>query len=118
VKRLVVIRDELLRDSVDARTVAAELGEFAQDTDAFEWNAIDWTAPERKRPLLWLENARYVIEHNARALEQTEQRVRDALVADSSVIGVAANLRIQRQLAVFTLVALVVAVASLIVSLT
>lgn len=118
-KRLRTIRDEFLTDATDARLAAAELARFAEDERRFEWNACDWKSsdnlPRATRDRL-LENLRLTMQDNAGALVGAEARLRDALIVDSSVVGALASLRLNRWILLITLVALVIAIASLVVA--
>jgi len=117
-KRLKTIRDEFLRDAVDARIASAELERYAADERRFEWNALDWRpSDDFQRDDRLLENLRRVMSDNADALSGAEARLRDSLIVDSTVAGTLANLRLQSRLLLIGLAALLIAVASLFVAL-
>ena len=118
-RRLRTIKDELLTDATDARLAAAELERFAEDEERFKWNACDWELgkdfPGNERIQL-LESFRLTVQENAAALTGVEERLRDALIVESSVVGTRAGLRINWWMMLITLVALLIAIASLIVA--
>jgi hypothetical protein len=107
-RRLGTIRDEFLRDASDARDAAVELERFADDPRRFKQFACEWQGsdaiPRREKEEL-LDNLREIVQLNAATLIGTEQRLRDLIVVDSTVVGTRAGLRL-------ALVALVVALAS------
>lgn len=117
IRRLKHVRDELLRDSLDARTVAAEVKRFASDSWAFERHALSWQSSRSTRNEGLLAALRGAIRTNAKAVESSEQLLREALLAESSIIGTLADLRIQRGLWLIGILALAIALVSLFVTL-
>jgi len=116
-RRLQKVRDEFLRDALDARVAAAELEQYAEDESRFEWNACEWkSSDDRLREERLLENLRLHIGENASALSGAEARLRDGLMVDSSVVGARASLRLNWWMLLITLVALLIALASLVVA--
>jgi len=119
-KRLSVVRDEFLRDALDARVVAAELERYADDERRFEWNACDWKTSEdlrREEPERLLGNLRFMMSESAAALTAAETRLRDGLSVDSAVIGARATLRLTWWVLLIGLAALLVALGSLFIAL-
>jgi hypothetical protein len=116
-KHLQTIRDEFLQDALDARDAAVELERYADDERRFEWNACEWKASDDRRGQeRLLENLRLTVKDNAAALAGAEARLRDGLIVDSSVVGTRAGLRLNWWMLLITLVALVLAIVSLIVA--
>jgi len=109
-KRLSTVKDEFLRDALDARDAAVELERFADDEQRFARHACEWKGGhERFADDDLLENLRVTLKDNAAALTGAEARLRDGLMVDSSVVGTRAGLRIN-------LMALVIAIASLLIA--
>jgi hypothetical protein len=118
-RRLKRIRRNLLRDSLDARICAEELRAFADRKHEFEWGATrfvfeDFTA--RSQEVLLLDELRASVRTSAMVVSATESRLREALVADGTMMSAQANLRLQRQLSFMNVLVLLIAVASLVVS--
>lgn len=109
-RRLKTIRDEFLRDALDARDAAVELERYADDERRFEWNACEWKSnDDRVREDELLANLREAVRDHAAGLIGAEARLRDGLMVDSSVVGTRAGLQIN-------LVALLIAIASLLIA--
>jgi hypothetical protein len=119
-RRLRTVRDEFLRDALDARVVAAELERYADEKRSFEWNACDWKPSEDlegREDERFLENLRFRVSENAAALTAAEARLRDGLHIDSSVIGARATVRLTWWVLVVAAATLAVAVVALLVAL-
>ncbi|HEY2353793.1 MAG TPA: hypothetical protein VGH79_02695 [Gaiellaceae bacterium] len=117
VGRLKKIGREFLRDSLDARTAATELRQLASDEKWFKRDAAEWigVGPWAERDLL--ESFRRGMRQNAAALISLEERVREGLLVETTILAALSNLRVQRWLLVFTVLAVVAAAVSLYVTL-
>lgn len=109
-RRLKRIGAEFLRDSLESRTVAAELGEYARDSqrfarDASEWHGVDALADRRMLDVWQRELVR-----RSEVLTATEDRLGASLMVESNLLSAIAGLRVQ-------FILLVVGIASLILSL-
>ena len=109
------IGDDYLRNSLEARTIAAELEVYARSKvrlhrNAAEWQGVDELAGD------FLENIRHGIRQLCRDLLSTEERVRDGLVIQSTLISAVANLRVQRLLILLTVLTVAVGVVAIFVA--
>jgi hypothetical protein len=111
--RLKKIGREFLRDSLDARTAAAELKRFAADRQWFTHDAAEWTGIGRLSDRDLLQSFREGIRANANAVLSAEERLRDGLLVESTILSAVANLRVQRWVLGLTALALVAAAVSL-----
>lgn len=115
-RRLTRIGHEFLRDSLDARTSAAELRQYASNQRAFEWNAAEWKGEGRFAEERLLARLSETIRANAKALLASEQRLRDSLLVESTILTALANLRVQRWVVALSALAAAVAIVSLWIS--
>jgi hypothetical protein len=103
-RRLKRIGEEFLRDSLEARTIAAELHAYAQDERQFTWNASEWHGLERFEDESLNDDMRHGLLRSTEALLASEARLRDGLVVNATMMAAVANLRLQRWVIVLTII--------------
>jgi hypothetical protein len=105
------IHNEFLRDSLDSRTAAAELRAYATRRRHAITLSADWQQTGKFEDQKLDAHDRYSLRVYARVLAESEQRLRDALIAETNLISAIANLRTQRRVGVGAIVVTVVAAA-------
>ena len=111
--RLKRIGEEFLRDSLDARTAAAELKRFSASDRDFRREAAEWKGVGQFGDRDLLGSFRDAIRANAGALLSSEERLRDSLLVETTMVSTIANLRVQRWLLIVTVLAAIAASVSL-----
>jgi hypothetical protein len=103
-RRMAFVRHKLA-DAADARSLSEELSTASEDRASAHWNVMIDFKPEdpgRWRADSLVETIFLSLRDEADALKRTEARVRTDLTVDSSVLAAAASLRLQRTLALLT----------------
>lgn len=116
IRRLKRIGDEYLRDSLDSRTVAAELGTYAHEPERFSWGASEWSGVELFADEQLVESWRFVMRRMSAALLAGEERVRDGLLVETTLLTAIANLRMQRWFLLLTVVTIALGVIAIVVA--
>jgi hypothetical protein len=114
-KRLRRIAGHYLRDSLEGRTIAAELALYAKSRERFHHNAAEWEGVDNFAGD-FLENIRGTLDRLTRDLLATEERVRDGLIIESNMISTIANLRVQRWIVLLTVLTILVGVIAIVVA--
>jgi hypothetical protein len=119
VRRLTNIHAGSVATSVDIRNATSDILETFTDAQTLRRNATEWrSCDEReKEPVELAEEWLWELRERATRLGALEERIRDALQTDAALLSAVANLRVQRFLWAATFVAVVVAIASLAVTL-
>jgi hypothetical protein len=113
------LRRDLLPRARDAQILGAEVDALCEEDFAMPFRGLDWTfrnehPDKRTLGVQWRDQCQF----GARVLSRTESRLRDALATDAQLSVAAANLTLQKRVAILTFVsvgvAAVAAVAALI----
>lgn len=107
------IGGEFLRDSLESRTVAAELGEYARDHRRFERDASEWHGVETLSDRNMLKVWQGGLVRSTETLTATEERLRAGLVVESNLLSAIANLRVQLVLVLFGIASLILSLVAI-----
>jgi hypothetical protein len=105
-RRISRIREEFLRDSLDSRTAAAELRPYGnrRGRRLGEPISASWHGVGKFHDRTLDGDIRANLRVRTRVLAESEERLRDALIADTNLISAIANLRTQFRVGVAAIV--------------
>jgi hypothetical protein len=117
--------DFLMRDGLDASTITSDLEDFTKDLGRFRWEAPEYTEdmdeyPEairtQRRPNELLPLLRQGLETQAHQLDRDMKATTSNISASAGLRQAIANTIVQRRLQILTLVAITIAILSVIVA--
>jgi hypothetical protein len=117
IRALDSVRKELLLTTADAQRVGRDLAAMAEEkrlySHSFETDFEPAAASRREFEPSLIELMREDTLSRARTLSETEQHVREVLLASSNLASTTANLRLQRRITALTWILLILAILAL-----